>query len=144
MQKKCPRCGNTFTASKENYMCLNISPFPPAKEELTDTFVCQTRADISKMETVGAKNAHTEEVVVSKKEIATDEKVDIVSHPAHYMMGTIEPKDFIRDQGLNFNRGNVIKYTVRAGRKNKNKEVEDLKKAKQYLEFEIEYLEGQK
>ena len=78
-----------------------------------------------------------------KKEIATDEKVDIVSHPAHYTMETIEPKDFIRDQELNFNRGNVIKYTVRAGRKNKNKEVEDLKKAKQYLEFEIEYLEGQ-
>ena len=50
MEKKCQSCGNTFTASKENYMCLNISPFPPAKEELTDTFVGQTRADISKME----------------------------------------------------------------------------------------------
>ena len=150
MQKKCQRCGNTFTVSKGNYMycddCrrLNIPPAPPDQEELTDNRGGQTRADISKMETVGAKNAHTEEVVVSKKEIATDEKVDIVSHPAHYTMGTIEPKDFIRDQGLNFNRGNVIKYTVRAGRKNKNKEVEDLKKAKQYLEFEIEYLEGQK
>ena len=55
----------------------------------------QTRADITKMG------------------IATNEKVDIVRHPAHYTMGTIEPKDFIRDQGLNFNRGNVIKYTVR-------------------------------
>lgn len=86
---------------------------------------CQTRADITKME------------------IATNEKVDIVSHPAHYTMGTIEPKDFIRDQGLNFNRGNVIKYTVRAGRKDKSKEIEDIRKAKQYLEFEIEYLEGQ-
>ena len=117
---------------------------PPAKEELTDMIVGQTRVDISKMETVGAKNAHTEEVVISKKEIATDEKVDIVSHPAHYTIGTIEPKDFIRDQGLNFNRGNVIKYTVRAGRKDKSKEIEDLRKAKQYLEFEIEYLEGQK
>ena len=126
--------------SKENYLykvnhkycddCrrLNISPSPPAKEELTDNRGGQTRADISKMETVGAKNAHTEEVVVSKKEITTDEKVDIVSQPAHYTMGTIEPKDFIRDQDLNFNRGNVIKYTVRAGRKDKSKEIEDIRK----------------
>ena len=70
--------------------------------------------------------------------------MDNVNHPAHYTMGTIEPKDFIRDQDLNFNRGNVIKYTVRAWGKNKNKEVEDLKKTKQYLELEIEYLDGQK
>ena len=112
-------------------------------KELTDNHVGQTRADITKIETVGAKNAHTEEVVASKKEIATNEKVDIVSNPAHYTMGTIEPKDFIRDQDLNFNRGNVIKYTVRAGRKDKSKEIEDIRKAKQYLEFEIEYLEGQ-
>lgn len=83
------------------------------------------------------------ELVDSKMEIATNENVDIVSNPAHYTMGTIEPKDFIRDQDLNFNRGNVIKYTVRSGRKDKSKEIEDLRKAKQYLEFEIEYLEGQ-
>ena len=125
MEKKCQCCGNTCTWSKGNYRRLNIPPSRIKKEELADINVGQTRADITKME------------------IATNEKVDIVSHPAHYTMGTIGPKDFIRDQGLNFNRGNVIKYTVRAGRKNKNKEVEDLKKAKQYLEFEIEYLEGQ-
>ena len=70
MEKKCQRCVNTLR--------LNISPLPPAKEELTDNHVGQTRVDISKMETVGAKNAHTEEVVVSKKEIATDENVEIV------------------------------------------------------------------
>ena len=78
------------------------------------------------------------------KENTNEQQADMVNHPSHYTMGTIEPKDFIRGQGLNFNRGNVIKYTVRAGRKDKNKEIEDLKKAKQYLEFEIEYLEGQK
>lgn len=76
-------------------------------------------------------------------EKATDEDIDDVSHPSHYTMGTIEPKDFIRDQDLNFNRGNVIKYVVRAGRKDESKEIEDLKKAAQYLQFEIEYLEGQ-
>ena len=70
-------------------------------------------------------------------------RIDEIAYPAHYTMGAIEPKDFIREQKLNFNRGNVIKYVVRAGRKDKSKEIEDLKKAAQYLHFEIEYLEGQ-
>lgn len=63
---------------------------------------------------------------------------DIVKHPAHYCYGKYEPKDIIRDWGLNFNLGNVIKYVARAG--HKNDILEDLLKAKQYLEFEIEAL----
>ena len=63
---------------------------------------------------------------------------DVVKHPAHYCYGKYEPKDIIRDWGLNFNLGNVIKYVARAG--HKNDILEDLLKAKQYLEFEIEAL----
>ena len=63
---------------------------------------------------------------------------DIVKHPAHYCYSKYEPKDIIRDWGLNFNLGNVIKYVARAG--HKNDILEDLLKAKQYLEFEIEAL----
>lgn len=63
---------------------------------------------------------------------------DVVKHPAHYCYGKYEPKDVIRDWGLNFNLGNVIKYVARAG--HKNDILEDLLKAKQYLEFEIEAL----
>lgn len=67
---------------------------------------------------------------------------DIVKHPAHYCYGKYEPKDIIRDWGLNFNLGNVIKYVARAG--HKNDILEDLLKAKQYLEFEIEALEKER
>ena len=38
---------------------------------------------------------------------------------------------------LNFNRGNVLKYIARAGKK--ENELEDLKKAMEYLKREIEY-----
>jgi len=41
---------------------------------------------------------------------------------------------------LNFNRGNVLKYILRAGKKNANKEIEDLQKAKHYIDYEIERL----
>ena len=64
-------------------------------------------------------------------------KNDVVNHPAYYTNGNIEVIDFIEDKGLNFHKGNAIKYIVRAGKKNPEKEVEDLQKAVWYLSREI-------
>ena len=73
---------------------------------------------------------------------ALDEKAkgneDMVNHPSHYQHG-IEPIEFIESHNLNFNLGNVIKYISRAPYK--GTELEDLKKAKRYLEREIERME---
>ena len=67
---------------------------------------------------------------------------DAVTHPSHYTDGKIEVIDFIRDKKLDFCRGNVVKYISRAGKKgDKSKELEDLKKARQYCDFAIEELE---
>lgn len=65
---------------------------------------------------------------------------DNINHPSHYTDGNIEVMDFIEDKQLNFARGNVIKYVSRAGKKDPNKELEDLKKAMWYLNREIERL----
>lgn len=65
---------------------------------------------------------------------------DNVNHPSHYTDGNIEVMDFIEDKQLNFAKGNVIKYVSRAGKKDPNKELEDLKKAMWYLNREIERL----
>jgi hypothetical protein len=46
----------------------------------------------------------------------------------------------INNLNLNFNRGNVLKYVLRAGKKYEDKEVEDLIKAKNYIDYEIERL----
>lgn len=67
---------------------------------------------------------------------------DIVNHPPHYTDGKIEVIDFIEDKGLNFHRGNAVKYIARAGKKDKSKEVEDLKKAIWYLNREIQRMES--
>ena len=69
---------------------------------------------------------------------------DPVSHPAHYTDGKIEVIDFIEDKGLNFHRGNAVKYIARAGKKDPTKEIEDLKKARWYLDREIDRLEKEK
>lgn len=69
-----------------------------------------------------------------------DEKM--IKSPKHYTEGRkFEPKDVIRDWGLNFNLGNAVKYLARAGRK--GDAVEDLKKAQQYIQFEIDALEAE-
>jgi hypothetical protein len=71
------------------------------------------------------------------------ERESIIEHPAHYCEGRkYEPKDVIRDWELNFNLGNTVKYVSRAGRKENNSLLQDLKKARQYLDFEINFLEN--
>ena len=53
----------------------------------------------------------------------------------HYAAMKIPPTEFILANELGFCEGNVIKYLCRYKRKNG---LEDLKKARQYLDFLIE------
>jgi RNA polymerase-interacting CarD/CdnL/TRCF family regulator len=47
--------------------------------------------------------------------------------------------DVCKDYALNFNKGNILKYVARAGKK--DNELQDLRKALDYLQREIAYLE---
>ena len=76
-------------------------------------------------------------------------KQDRVNHPSHYTwlkdLCGIEVIDITRH--MNFNLGNVIKYILRAGHKSeeglsdKQKHIEDLKKALFYIKDRIKILE---
>ena len=59
-----------------------------------------------------------------------DKKGDVVKEPSHYTQGGIQPLDYITANDMSFLEGNVIKYVTRYKYKNG---LEDLKKAKQYL-----------
>lgn len=65
---------------------------------------------------------------------------DTVNHPAHYNNGKIEVIDYIEDKGFCFCLANAVKYISRAGKKNKDKEIEDLDKAIFYLNRKIKQL----
>jgi len=71
-------------------------------------------------------------------------KNDIVNHPSHYTDGQIEVIDFIEDKQLGFCLGNAVKYISRAGKKDPNKEIEDLEKAIWYIKRRIKELKGDK
>ena len=62
---------------------------------------------------------------------------DVVNHPSHYTDGKIEVIEFIEDKNLNYHKGNAIKYICRAGKKDPQKEIEDLQKAIWYINREI-------
>jgi hypothetical protein len=64
---------------------------------------------------------------------------DPVNSPAHYNFGSIEVIDAIEDWGLGFHDGNVVKYVARA--RHKGRRLEDLKKARWYLDRLITALE---
>lgn len=65
---------------------------------------------------------------------------EAVYHPKHYNFGKIEVIDAIEDWGLGFHLGNVVKYVARA--EHKGNLVQDLQKARWYLDRYIEHLEA--
>lgn len=60
---------------------------------------------------------------------------DPVNQPPHYTFSAIEPITVIEAWGLGFCLGNTVKYIARA--EHKNSLLEDLKKARWYLDREI-------
>ena len=64
---------------------------------------------------------------------------EAVNSPKHYVQGGIETIDFIEAKKLGYNLGNVVKYVSRA--EYKGRQIEDLKKARWYLDREIVQME---
>lgn len=107
--------------------------------------VCDACFELARMRAPASSEASMDTVLrgaPTKMLNKQKEAEDIIGHPNHYCEGRkFEPKDVIRDWNLNFNLGNAVKYISRNGRKDGNSALQDLKKARQYLDFEIEYLE---
>ena len=62
---------------------------------------------------------------------------DRVNHPSHYTGFSHGAEVIDITENLNYNRGNAIKYLARAGRKDSASELEDLMKARWYVNREI-------
>jgi hypothetical protein len=67
-------------------------------------------------------------------------KKEMVDHPDHYNNTKFEVIDIIEEFGLDFHLGNVAKYVLRAG--HKDDIVQDLSKARWYLDRKIEQLKS--
>lgn len=93
------------------------------------------------------ENFSAAELAIMRQTLQDIKENDPVNHPSHYAGSKIEVIDYIEDKELGYCLGNVVKYVSRAGKKHsagksdKEKEIEDLKKAKWYLERRIYELE---
>jgi hypothetical protein len=76
------------------------------------------------------------------KKLKIKKSKEQVNHPKHYggEDNTYEAIKVIDAWNLNFSLGNTVKYISRAGKKDKEKEIEDLEKALWYLEHYINTL----
>lgn len=77
-------------------------------------------------------------------DISSDNTNDPVNHPSHYTQGRVETIDYIEDclgiDGLKYYcLGNAIKYLSRA--QYKENELQDIKKAKWYIDKTISIME---
>lgn len=66
---------------------------------------------------------------------------DMIYKPPHYTYAAIEPIDVIEAWSLGFHLGNAVKYIARA--EHKGRQLEDLQKARWYLDREIQRLANQ-
>ena len=96
-------------------------------EQQIDVFDCHGLDDEPNTE-----EAATEFLNTMRAGLAGIARREAVNHPPHYNQGTIEVIDAIEDWGLDFNAGNVVKYVAR--HQHKANPVEDLKKARWYLD----------
>jgi len=83
-----------------------------------------------------------------KETVMAEHKEDVVNEPEHYARWPIEPITYIMRNNFEFWRGNLIKYSSRAGYKlysgksQVESEIIDLEKVIRYAEMRINQLNG--
>lgn len=89
--------------------------------------------DLSKPQTLEEAAKSTAKAIANIKE-----NFGTTIKPSYYGPEGMQPKDYVRVHELSGNMLNVIKYVTRAGKKDKDKHLEDLNKARKYLDDEID------
>ena len=139
----CPECREAL--KHESKSTTKVKP-TESKSKATPTVVVATDGDKAKLYgKIEAKPVVTEVPTpdVSVADIkSTDTMNDAVHHPSHYTLPglTVESVDVIRavltpEEFKGWCKGNALKYSLRAGRKDPTKEVQDLAKAGVFLSW---------
>lgn len=139
----CPECREAL--KHESKATAKVKPTEP-KPKATPTVLVATDEDKAKMygkiePKAVVSEAPTPDVSVAEVK-PTGTMNDAVHHPSHYTLPglTIESVDVIRavltpEEFKGWCKGNALKYSLRAGRKDPTKEVQDLAKAGVFLSW---------
>lgn len=127
------KVGNTYPSEEDGYLTTPEG----ISIDIDNTYPERTRPLFLHHEVwMDSSPKHTFE------KIKTKDMSEKINHPPHYggKENPFEPIKIIEAENLSFHRGNVLKYLLRAGKK--DKELQDLRKAQWYLNREIEILEN--
>lgn len=132
---------NQYDDTEPNNIMSTDGELKQWQKDIIERNCIMSRAE--RQEFLKPKNDLTEKAKLQKNSLygKTVRENDPVNHPSHYTDGKIEVIDFIEDKNLNFHLANAVKYISRAGKKDPSKEIEDLKKARWYLDRYIQKLE---
>ena len=102
----------------------------------TDTIIKDIKNEVDRL----AELFDEKPKLTSKSSNVSSNVSSTLSRPAHYGGGNnpFEAIKIIHHYNLNFNLGNIIKYTLRCGKK--DEAIKELEKIKQYADFEIQRL----
>ena len=120
------------------YMCKREMEKNAVKDYQNRTDALIKRRKEQRMKILAMTSSNKSVLDTLNPEIAiamVEPQPDPVNHPAHYKVGGIETIDFIEAKGLTYHLGNAVKYISRAD--HKGNRLQDLQKAKWYLEREI-------
>lgn len=113
----------------------NVGEWTFFKSPVTDGLM--TKEDFLSFDHQYKDDFRVKKFMESMGETVEKETIEMVDHPKHYQSKHgVEVIDIIEEFGLGFHLGNVIKYVLRAG--HKSNELEDLEKAKWYIERVID------
>lgn len=133
---ECARCD--FKDSRYDVMreqlCMRYPDEPPLECKITPAgWQCQGCMEVFDGDSGGGH------VCIRKIEETDVKTPDMVNQPPHYKAHPSGVECITVTEHMGFNLGNCVKYIWRAGAK--GKELEDLKKARWYLDREIKRLE---
>nr|DAP36521.1 MAG TPA: nucelotide kinase [Caudoviricetes sp.] len=116
----------------------NNPPPPPIKLSADETLKhLVVDENLKRLQKLSNRSGLTiEKFIADKSPNRIVNQCDDINHPSHYTQGDIEVIDYIEDKKLGYRLGNVVKYVSRAG--HKDDAIKDLKKARWYLNREIE------
>lgn len=102
----------------------------------TDTIIKDIKNEVDRL----AELFDEKPELASKSSNVSSNVSSTLSRPAHYggEENPFEAIKIIHHYNLNFNLGNIIKYTLRCGKK--DEAIKELEKIKQYADFEIQRL----
>jgi Protein of unknwon function (DUF3310) len=131
-----------FMASHPNASTAEIM----VKFNVPKNYVYVVRSQMKKQLSVSApseaqvkpKEINIDAVHKTRKFVTPIITMDMVNNPPHYTDGGVDTIAFIEAKGLGYHLGNVVKYVSRAGKKGTNAGLEDLRKARWYLDRAIE------